>query len=94
MSHFADTMANSLKIHELSPFVAEVSGIDFATPEPPLEEIKNIFATYGVVIVRRNGPTTDEQLINFARHFGELDSVAQHRRQGIGESRKQIPLHP
>ena len=80
------TSASSLSIKEIAPFVAELSGLDFSKPVSGslLKEIIDIFATYGVVIVRRNGPTTDDQLITFARHFGELDSVAQHRKQGIG----------
>ncbi|KAK3705653.1 hypothetical protein LTR37_013261 [Vermiconidia calcicola] len=76
----------TLTIKPIAPFAAELTGLDFSKPVSGslLKEINDIFATYGVVIVRKNGPTTDDQLIQFARHFGELDSVSQHRKQGIG----------
>ena len=75
-----------LQVKPAAPFVAELSGLDFSAPvtDSLLAEINGIFATYGVVTVRKDGPTTDEQLIDFARHFGELDSVTQHRAQGVG----------
>lgn len=75
-----------LQVKPLAPFVAELSALDFSKPisDSLLAEFKEISATYGVVIVRKNGPTTDDQLIDFARNFGDLDSVAQHRTQGIG----------
>ena len=77
---------SSLDVQPLAPFVAELNGLDFSKPvsDSLYTKITEIFATYGVVVVRKNGPTTDDQLIAFARCFGELDSVAQHRKQGIG----------
>lgn len=76
----------TLKVTPLSSFTAELSGLDFSNPPTPslLKELDQIFAAYGVVVVRKHGPTTDEQLIEFARPFGDLDSVAQHRQQGVG----------
>ena len=75
-----------LQVTPITPFVAELKGLDFSKSltDDLLKELNDIFATYGVVVVRKNGPTTDDQLIAFAANFGELDSVAQHRAQGIG----------
>lgn len=82
----ASNAGSSLKINPLAPFLAEVSGLRFSEPvtDSLHDNTETIFATYGVVFIWKNGPTTDKQLIDFARQFGELDSVAQHWKQGIG----------
>jgi alpha-ketoglutarate-dependent 2,4-dichlorophenoxyacetate dioxygenase len=66
---------------EGADFVAELSGIDLAQTLQPAErdKIEAAINRYAVVVFR--GQTlTDEQQIDFARHFGPIHSSAQRAR--------------
>ena len=69
----------TLQIHPLHPvFVGEVSGIDLSKPITP-EQARQIEAgmdRYGVLIFH-DQRITDEQQMDFSRHFGELEVSSQ-----------------
>ena len=62
-------------------FVTEISGVDLARPLKPadrdaIEEAINRYA----IVVFHDQKLTDEQQIDFARHFGPINSSAQKAR--------------
>jgi alpha-ketoglutarate-dependent 2,4-dichlorophenoxyacetate dioxygenase len=58
-------------------FGAEVRGVDFSRPVPRdvAEEIILGIDKYGVLVFRKTG-MTDEQHIQFSKHFGDLDDIS------------------
>jgi alpha-ketoglutarate-dependent 2,4-dichlorophenoxyacetate dioxygenase len=59
-------------------FAAECRGVDFSKPlsKDIADEIIKGVDKYGVVVFRKTG-MTDEQHINFSKHFGDLDDISQ-----------------
>lgn len=66
-----------------STFVAQVDGLDFSKPIPPevSAELLNELQIHGV-LVARNTNIDDDTLIDLGKTWGELDSVAPHRKAG------------
>lgn len=58
-------------------FVAEVSGLDFTKPFPPVlcEEVEALINQYGVLVFRGVQGMCNEKHIEFSALFGELDGV-------------------
>ena len=69
----------TLQIHPLHPvFVGEVSGIDLSKPITPgqAQQIEAGMDRYGVLVFH-DQRITDEQQMDFSRHFGELEVSSQ-----------------
>ena len=69
----------TLQIHPLHPvFVGEVSGIDLSKPITPgqASQIEAGMDRYGVLVFH-DQRITDEQQMDFSRHFGELEVSSQ-----------------
>jgi len=60
-------------------FGAECRGVDFSKPvsKDVADEIIRGASKYGVVVFRSTG-LTDEQHIQFTKHFGDLDDISQY----------------
>ncbi|KAF9885579.1 hypothetical protein FE257_012785 [Aspergillus nanangensis] len=73
----ANSPFTHIAVQELHPtFAAEVSGVDFSKPlsEEVFAEIHSAITKYGVLVFRDTA-LTDENHIDFARKFGELDDI-------------------
>jgi alpha-ketoglutarate-dependent 2,4-dichlorophenoxyacetate dioxygenase len=70
-------------------FGAECRGVDFSKPlsKDVADEIIRGSSKYGVVIFRSTG-LTDEQHIQFTKHFGDLDDISQYIPPGAPLSRR------
>src|SRR5689334_15700621 len=72
----------SITVKPVTPdFVAEISGIDLAQPLQPADRdaIEAAINRYAIVVF--HGQTlSDDQQIDFARHFGPIHSSAQKAR--------------
>jgi alpha-ketoglutarate-dependent 2,4-dichlorophenoxyacetate dioxygenase len=70
-------------------FAAEVRGVDFSKPVPRdvADEIIRGADKYGVLFFRKTG-MTDEQHIQFSKHFGDLDDISQFIPPGSIMSRR------
>lgn len=65
----------SIEFRQIHPhFVAEVSGVDLATPisSGQAQVIEDGINRYGVLVLRDQN-ITDQQQANFSRHFGKLE---------------------
>ena len=62
-------------------FVAEISGVDLARPLQPADRdaIEDVINRYAIVVFH-DQTLTDHQQIDFARHFGPIQSSAQKAR--------------
>lgn len=72
----------SITVKPVTPdFVAEISGLDLARPLKPSDRdaIEAAINRYAIVVFH-DQKLTDEQQIDFARHFGPIHSSAQRAR--------------
>jgi len=62
----------------------EVQGVDFSKPisHDVFQQIQEIIGKYGVVVFRKTSLNTDAAQVAFGRLFGELDSIAFHKKAG------------
>ncbi len=73
-------------------FAAEIGDVDLSAPLAPsdLQDIKNAFATYAVLIFPDQHLSQDQHL-DFARHFGPLETtIALHRKDARLRVRKEF----
>jgi len=65
-------------------FAAEVRGVDFSKPVPRdvADGLIRAADKYGVLIFRKTG-MTDEQHIQFSKHFGDLDDILGYIPPGV-----------
>ncbi len=73
-------------------FAAEIGDVDLSAPLAPsdLQDIKNAFATYAVLIFPDQHLSQDQHL-DFARHFGPLETtIALHRKDAQLRVRKEF----
>jgi alpha-ketoglutarate-dependent 2,4-dichlorophenoxyacetate dioxygenase len=65
---------STLTLHPLSPFAAQVSGIDLTQPLTPVQvkDIERAMDEHAVLVFRHQALTQDQQII-FAKYFGPLD---------------------
>jgi alpha-ketoglutarate-dependent 2,4-dichlorophenoxyacetate dioxygenase len=73
-------------------FAAEIGDVDLSAPLAPsdLHEIKNAFATY-VVLIFPDQHLSQDQHLDFARHFGPLETtIALHRKDAQLRVRKEF----
>jgi hypothetical protein len=70
-------------------FAAEVRGVDFSKPIPKdvADEIIRGADKYGVLVFRKTG-MTDEQHVQFSKHFGDLDDISGYIPPGVSMSRR------
>jgi alpha-ketoglutarate-dependent 2,4-dichlorophenoxyacetate dioxygenase len=70
-------------------FAAEVRGVDFSKPisKEVADEIIRGADKYGVLVFRKTG-MTDEQHIQFSKHFGDLDDISGYIPAGATMSRQ------
>ena len=69
----------SITVKPVTPdFVAEISGLDLAQPLKPADRdaIEAAINRYAIVVFH-DQKLTDEQQVDFARHFGPIHSSAQ-----------------
>lgn len=81
----SSTLTTPVKVKPLAQtFAAEVEGVDFSQPisDDVFHQLQDIIGTYGVVVFRKTSLDTDAAQIAFGRRFGELDTVAFHRKAG------------
>ncbi len=84
----------AIGIRQLHPhFVGEVSGIDLSRPITPAQaaEIEAGMDRYGVLVFH-DQDITDEQQMDFSRHFGELEVSSQGEMSKPGELRLAIQM--
>ena len=89
-SPFLRTMVNAepqyehLQINRLHPtFVAQVSGVDWSRPvsKEVCDEIADAAHHFGVLVFKETG-LDDERHIQWAKNFGDLDSILQFVKPG------------
>jgi alpha-ketoglutarate-dependent 2,4-dichlorophenoxyacetate dioxygenase len=70
-------------------FAAEVRGVDFTKPvsKDVADELVRAADKYGVLVFRKTG-MTDEQHIQFSKHFGDLDDISGYIPPGASMSRR------
>jgi len=70
-------------------FGAEVRGVDFSKPVPKdvADEIIRGADKYGVLVFRNTG-MTDEDHIQFSKHFGDLDDISGFIPPGVKMNRR------
>jgi alpha-ketoglutarate-dependent 2,4-dichlorophenoxyacetate dioxygenase len=83
----------SITVCPVTPgFAAEIGDVDLSAPLAPsdVQDIKNAFATYAVLIFPDQRLSEDQHL-DFARHFGPLETtIALHRKDAQLRVRKEF----